>query len=176
MATNNALNRSLPFGFTSSGLAVSSTGIATNASQPAFGYYLATSTGNNLTGDGTVVGLTIDTMLFDVGSNVNSSTSTFTAPVTGIYHFIISAYFANLGASHTAYDLLINTTLHDYAVGSGNPFVISQQTFYLVQGSVLAKMNAGNTAIFQAAVFNGAKAVGFEGSFGGNAIYGYLVA
>jgi hypothetical protein len=155
---------------------ISAAGIMTNSAQPAFGYYLSSNTPTNLTGDGTIVALPVDTMLFDNGSNVNASTSTFTAPVAGIYLFIISSYFANLGVTHTAYDVLINTTAHDYAVGTGNPFVVSQQTFYLVQGSVLAKMSAGDTAIFQAVVFNGTKTVGFEGSFGGHAIYGYLVA
>lgn len=175
MATNNSVNSSFPSGFTSSGLAVSSTGIATNIKQPAFGYFLANSTANNLTGDGTIVALPVDSMLYDNDNNVTSSTATFTAPVTGIYHLLISCYFANLTATQLAYDIIINTTAHLYVVGTGNPYIASQSALAIFQGSVFAHMTAGDTAIFEAACYNSTKTVGFEGSSGGNAFYGYLV-
>ena len=175
MASNNSVNSSFPFGFTSSGLVVSSAGVATNIKQPAFGYFLANNTANSLTGDGTVVALPVDTSLYDNDSNVTMSTATFTAPVTGIYNLLISVLFDNVTSAHTAYDILIATTTHTYLVGTGNPFVVSQQNTYCIQGSVFAKMNASNTAVFEVAVFNGGKTVGFGGTNGANAFYGYLI-
>lgn len=52
------------------------------------------STSNNVTGDGTVYYWVANSELFDVGSNYNSSTGIFTAPVSALY---LIGYFVTLG-------------------------------------------------------------------------------
>lgn len=72
---------------------ISSAGVLTNTAQPAFYAYLPTSDAN-VTGDGTLYklgsGNTL-TIVYDQASNF-VNTGTFTAPVTGKYHFDAAIY------------------------------------------------------------------------------------
>lgn len=108
MATQNNWNNTVPSRQTSfnSGLTVATTGVATNATQPAFLATLSTFT-NNVTGDGTVYTIPFNTELFDIGNNFNTGTFTFTAPKSGLYLFCCSFLMGNLGASHTTFEAKI---------------------------------------------------------------------
>ena len=66
---------------------VTAAGEITTPSQPAFNAYMG-STASNVTGDGTLYAIAFDTELYDVGSDYNTGTYTFTAPVTGRYRML----------------------------------------------------------------------------------------
>lgn len=68
--------------------------------QPAFFAY-TTANILNVTGDSTVYQVVYDSELFDVGSNFNTATGVFTAPVTGIYALTYSVWCLGLSASYT---------------------------------------------------------------------------
>ena len=61
---------------------ISSGGVQTNTTQPAFGAYNSVAVAN-VTGDGTSYKCSFDSKAFDNGTNFNTSTYTFTAPVSG---------------------------------------------------------------------------------------------
>lgn len=76
--------------------------------QPAFLAGLATVV-SNVTGDGTVYTIIYDTEIYDQNSDFNLGTSTFTAPVTGKYHFDLTCLLTG-GSGISAGALKIVTT------------------------------------------------------------------
>lgn len=85
---------------------LSSGGILTNTTQPAFSAYLTTSITNS-TGDGTIYVIVFDTSSLNVGTSFSASTGLFTAPVTGNYMFSYGTY---IGTSSTFTE--VDTYLH----------------------------------------------------------------
>ena len=65
-------------------LGITPAGIVTTPSQPGFRVYR--NTAQTLSADSAVV-VQLDTKLYDIGNNFNTSTHRFTAPVTGMYMF-----------------------------------------------------------------------------------------
>jgi len=131
---------------------VSDNGEMTNASQPSFLAYNITDN-QNVTGNGATVTVEFDTEVFDRGNNF--SADTFTAPVTGLYHFDVSVRFEALAADMTRLTLQLTTTNRNYQF-EGNPGV-SKNSFnvYTANFSVLADMNATDTAFVTAQISNG---------------------
>jgi len=67
-------------------------GIAQNSTQPAFQVNAGTS-GNTSFSQNTMTTIPLNTVVFDAGSNFNTSTYRFTAPVAGNYYFYAQVYF-----------------------------------------------------------------------------------
>jgi hypothetical protein len=67
--------------------------------QPSFRARQSTTT--NVTGDGTAYTLLFGTVQHNIGSNFNSGTGVFTAPIAGRYLFTASVIVGNLTSSHT---------------------------------------------------------------------------
>ena len=63
----------------------------------------------NVTGDGTAYTIVYDVEIFDRGGDFDG-TSTFTAPVTGLYEFVANVYFQSLTSSFTTVALDIVTS------------------------------------------------------------------
>ncbi len=61
----------------------------------------------NVTGDGTQYTVVFDHKFFDLGSNYNSGTGTFTAPTFGIYTFALCIELDNVGAASGDVDMII---------------------------------------------------------------------
>lgn len=61
----------------------------------------------NVTGNGTIYTVVYDTVKFDRGSNLSGGTTTFTAPVDGVYWFTFDVLFTNVQASHTVGEIRI---------------------------------------------------------------------
>jgi len=141
-------------------ITVSANNEVTNASQPSFLAYNSV-TDANVTGDGTPFTVIFDAEVFDQNANFDG-TSTFTAPVTGKYRFTAVVLLGELAANHTSLELYINTSNRDYyhyGVGS----IALQQA---VSVSVLADMDATDTAVITVAVTGGSIVVDVIGGAG----------
>jgi len=133
--------------------------------QPCF-LAINSSTDSNVTGDGTVVSpVEFNSEVFDQNSDYDNSTDTFTAPVTGIYLFKIAVYITDLTSSHTDGYLRLTTSNREYYVTQVSPYATSTASnAYLFQGTVIADMDASDTANVKCGVIGGTKVVDVFGS------------
>ncbi len=137
--------------------------------QPAFSALIA-STDNNVTGDDTLytVGTNVAyTVIYDIGSNFNTN-GTFTAPVTGKYLLTGKLRMGGLTAAMTFGDMTIKTTARQYIFGESNSGVARtvaiSADLYGFQGSCIADMTAGDTAILQIKLSGGTKVADLAGA------------
>lgn len=115
----------------------------------------------NVTGDGTLYTVIYDATSIDSGTNFNTGTGTFTAPVTGRYRVTVNNTLTNLGAGHTSAQLTINAN-----------GVVSRTRFNPVAGAVSGSYTAsltgtyivaaGGTITSQVTVSGSTKTVGLE--------------
>jgi hypothetical protein len=149
----------------SSGPQIDSTKRYTNPSQPLCYAYLATSD-TNVTGDGTLYtfGTTAGnplTKLYDIGNNFNTTTATYTAPVTGYYLINAQAKLSGILSTHTSANMLLTMTSYTYRSNTLNPFNVwnGSQAILAITIAYVANMTAGDTLKFQINVFNGTKVI-----------------
>lgn len=133
-----------------------------NTTRCCFSVYLASSTANNVTGDATPYTVLWDTKFFDQNTNFNTSTGTFTAPVTGIYLLVTNITAQNLGAAHIAITTSINTTAKNFITQNSITGASTTQQGFCI--SAIANMTAGDTAIARITVAGGTKTVGILSS------------
>jgi hypothetical protein len=160
MATNNITNSNQKLSTSDSATfaGLTLTGTYTNANQPAFGAYNNTQR-DDVTGDGTLYTLIFNVEDYDQASNFDG-TSTFTAPVTGIYHFDISVLIRGLSSSFTGYVLSLVTTTETHEFGAGNPGAMRDaNNNIIITGSLTVKMSATNTAVAKIVVSGSTKTV-----------------
>jgi hypothetical protein len=130
--------------------------------QPAFLAYKPGDT-DNVTGDGTVYTLVFNTEVYDQNADYDG-TSTFTAPVTGRYHFSSNFNVMILGAAHTAgYVGFITSNRNIYGF-SINPYAMSNATQLVLSSSTYSDMDAGDTCYVTLAIAGGTKTVRSHGS------------
>jgi len=106
-------------------------------------------TDTNVTGNGTFATVDFDTEVFDRGGNFASDT--FTAPVTGRYRFSASVRAQQL-TNATSVNLRLATSNRNYLLHYYDAAAIAGNADILFGGSVLADMDAGDTALIQLAV------------------------
>ena len=122
--------------------------------QPAFFAY-PSSTITNVTGDGTSYTIIWNAELYDVGSNFNTATGTFTAPIAGKYLFNCTCNTQGMSAGTTSYVLAIVTSGgNTYRLGT---LVFTAGTFiqYTASGSVEISLAASETVTTTIAVSGG---------------------
>ena len=149
-------------------------GEVTQPLQPSFFAFLSSGL-SNVTGDGTSYLIPYNNEQYDRGSDWDG-TSTFTAPVTGIYHFDLAVLASNIGAGHTAgYVTITRTALGTYYGSISSPAAIKTSgniaTFSL---SADVFLNAGDTVTSELVVSNSTKTVGIDGSARGTFFNGRL--
>jgi len=140
---------------------MTSSGERTMALQPSF---LAYSGSNqvNKTGNGTVATVILDTEVFDQGSDFNTGTYTFTAPVTGKYILEANIYGSSIGAATTVINSLTTSNGNYNANTGGNPNAAGAQD---QPSSAVADMDAADTAYLRFVVNGlGADTAGYLGT------------
>jgi len=113
---------------------------------------------NSKTGDGTVYTPTFTQSGLNIGSNFDG-TSTFTAPVTGIYNFVFLVSLSGLSSSFTSgiFKLVTSSTTYPFLqVNPGELFASQYTSSY----SVLANMTSGDTATCTYQVSGSTKSIG----------------
>jgi hypothetical protein len=127
---------------------MSAAGERTMALQPAFLTQLSTDQLNFATG--TSVTVLFDTEIFDQGSDFNTGTYTFTAPVTGRYRL---SYHLRLNSVDSAADYYYGTILTSnrthYATIFDPGVWTADMTYFHIAYAVLADMDANDTALIK---------------------------
>jgi hypothetical protein len=151
---------------------IDSSGIVTIPLQPAFSARPSAKL-TNITPN-TSVDLNFATEIFDRNADYNAggSPSTFTAPVTGVYQLNLLAYIENLQVGSTYFQIAIITSNRNYPLVVDPNFSTNLQ-YYDMTISVLADMDAGDTAYVQAYQSGGTAATDIDTA---SYFSGYLVA
>ena len=114
--------------------------------------------------------------LFDQGGDYNTSTYQFTAPVTGKYQLnaFIRWNFLDRDASYYIV-YIITSNRNYYTIIDPDAFDIDPE-YYSMAFSVLADMDASDTAKVHLYQAGGAQVTTYDGGAGSNGFTGYLVA
>jgi len=138
-----------------------STGPVTKPLQPSF-LAIRTSAVADVTGDGTAYTCVWNSEVFDRGSNFSSTT--FTAPVTGLYHFDVGIMLIDIGSSHTSMYISLVTSNRTYLTHQCNPYVqVVSTSQYSTTASFFVDMDASDTAYVVIQVDGGTKIVDLNG-------------
>ena len=152
------------------------TGNSVAPQMPAFGANVSTTIAN-VTGDGTYYEILFDTATFDQGSNFNTSTGKFGAPVNGIYQFNCNIWIDSITSSYTAATILFSVN-NGTTVFQGplmNPTTATATNYLALSSSATLKLSVGDTVGVTVAVTGGAKTVGVLGSGNDTIFNGFLV-
>ena len=155
-----------------SGVSISANNEITMSSQPAFQARLA-SNQNNIAVDSQVT-ILYASETFDVNSDYNNSTYTFTAPVTGKYQLNMTLRLQNIDTDHDYVQLKLVTSNREYEMHIVDCGVFDQDSAYQTfNGSVLVDMDASDTAYLQIRAVGGTAQTDI--SYGGDSHWtGYL--
>jgi len=158
--------------FNNSTTNIDSTGRYTNSVQPCFNAYLSANV-TNVTGDGTTYTIAFDSEAFDNNSNFNTSTGTFTAPVTGKYLLCGVIYTSGYLVGHNRCECALVTTGTTYFIGNQkNPFSVTTLAFSFC---AIVSLSATNTATVTVNVGGSTKDVDVNGTAGYTTFSGYLL-
>jgi len=108
----------------------------------------------NVTGFGTIHPVVFNSEKFDQSGDFNNTTGVFTAPTKGLYRFSATVQLIGIVAA-TDIRMEVKTTIRSYKVW-GRQYSTQNQTEIVMNGTVLADMNVGDTAIIE--VFAGGEA------------------
>lgn len=155
---------------------VATSGEITYPLQSTFLAYMTTSV-NNISGDGTLYTIIFDTEAFDRNNDFTLGTSTFTAPVTGLYSFNLGVQLGG-GTIMTNVFLQVVTTALTYQ--RNIPNTAGSTTTASGTHVVLANMTAADTATFNiTSTDSGGKVddvLGLSTGFARTWVSGWLVA
>ena len=133
---------------------------------------LSTAQANVATGSGQTI--QFDTEIFDQNADFNTSTYTFTAPVTGRYQLSLLARYNSLDSGATYYQAYVQTSNRAY-IHTIDPNYTADLNYYSFGFSFLADMDANDTAYVLFNQSGGTQQTNI--SAGGDTYFsGYLVA
>lgn len=136
-----------------------SSGQILQRSQPCF-LTTTVSPSPNVTGDGTTANAEFNTETYDIGSNFNTATYTFTAPIAGKYLFTVHVRVSGLSAGFTDGNvelLTSNGSYYDQEIST----VVGTKNLGL---SVIVSMSANDTAKVRITMSGGAKTAELSGT------------
>jgi len=147
-----------------------STGAIRKPLQPSF-LAQAPSSPNNQTGDGTAETVEFDSEIYDLNSDFDTGSFTFTAPVTGKYIFCSHVTVAGISTGHTSTGLRIITSNRIYLRYDLNQSVSNK----VVSVAVVADMDASDTAVVTITSSGGSKTAETDDDAETNAFSGSLL-
>jgi len=151
---------------------IDATGAVTMPKQPAFS--AQTSGGFSLSSTNTLLTIPYNSERFDQNADFNTSTYTFTAPVTGKYQFNVITRLDNVDISATYYHVYFTTSNRNY-YDIFDPRGFDQDLGYLgLTVPCLADMDANDTAIVKIYQAGGAVQTTIAGTTDSH-FSGYLV-
>jgi hypothetical protein len=151
---------------------IDATGAITKPLQPAFLAYMSATQSNFAINGG--VTILFDTERFDQNADFNTSTYTFTAPVTGRYQLNLQARLNALDTAANYYQLIFKTSNTDY-IFTFDPNLSADADYYSISFSILADMDASDIAYVQVNQSGGSQQTDIN--HGGDSYFsGYLVA
>jgi hypothetical protein len=122
------------------------------------------STQSSVTGDGTAYTIPFDTETEDRGGDYNNSTYTFTAPVKGLYMFVVNARLTGIAAGHEGLLSLV-TSNRTYSDKTGDLDTQEDSTSsYTLTHSWVADMDASDTAYIELDISGGSKVINVQGN------------
>jgi hypothetical protein len=125
---------------------IDSTGAMTKPLQPAFNARQSSAQINLDINAGSAITIVMATEIFDQNADYNTSTSTFTAPVTGRYQLNFHTYMTDVDDDFAYLQLDLVTSNRQYNIILENSGEDGYDNFSI---SVLADMDASDTALVQ---------------------------
>ena len=126
-------------------MSIKPTGAVTMPSQPAF--LVRASNTQTLSSINTTYTVVFGTEVFD--QNADFASNTFIAPIGGRYLFSFCLRLQPVDSDADYYKVIISTSNHDYSTFIDDPDYGQDNTYFLLQGTVLAPMDASDTAFLQ---------------------------
>lgn len=117
----------------------------------------------DVTGDGTVYTIIFNVERYDQNADFNTTTGTFTAPVTGKYLFVCELGLEQLGAAHTSLELNLVTSDYTFGLSQLNPGVIISGSDLALTTAAYGDMDATDTATITVTVSGSTKTVDLAG-------------
>ena len=140
----------------SESMRIDSSGAVTMPSQPAFSAKVTSNINNITVGGSADTTILFGTEIFDQNADYNASTGVFTAPVTGKYQLSMKLRLENVDASSTLYSFYMRTSNRSYNTIFDPDYGGQDMAYLYVNASVLADMDAGDTAFVQYYISGGA--------------------
>ena len=173
---NHILQNAASMSFSTQGstrMTIDENGIVTKPAQPAFMARQAEDVGaiSNVAANATAVTIPFSSEVFDQNSDYNNSNYTFTAPVSGRYQFNFNLLMTSVTSDATYVRGRLVTSNRNYDLDIIDPVGASRWTF---RGSVLADMDANDTAIVDIAQYEGTAQM--DSNTATSTFSGYLVA
>jgi len=125
-------------------LKIDGSGAVTKPLQPAFGVYKSSGQDNIVVGSGSPTTITWESEYFD--NNGDFASNTFTAPVTGKYLLGCRLRTGSIDSGATYYYIMINTSNRNYYNIMSPDRFSGDPTYWHMQISELAEMDANDTA------------------------------
>ena len=140
---------------TTSHMVIDANGHVTKPLQPAFQAVPSSDIQNlNVSGASNTT-LVFGTERFDTNGDYNNSSGIFTAPVTGKYQLQFSIRLQTLDTDVTSYDFGIRTSNKNYNTRFDPDYGDSDTAFLTITFSILADMDASDTALLDYYQFGG---------------------
>lgn len=126
-----------------------------------------------VTGDGTAYAVIFSNSAFDQGSNFNTGSGTFTAPVTGKYLLSCGITIGSIGAGHTFGSVIIASSTTPTQVWESSPAAMATGGFVTLTGSCIVNLAANATVTITVTVTNSTKTIQVFGN-GTNPYYSFF--
>jgi hypothetical protein len=158
------------WGMAAAGAAVWITSAAGEITTPLNPAVFVTLTGGddlNVTGDGTDYTIKLNGETYDRNSDWNNSTYTWTAPITGIYSFSASIFWAGIVSGHARCDLEAKASNRTTTLNSMTLLAVVHSVDACgISGAGQVDMDAADTLYFFADLLGGSKTVDLAGAKG----------